>query len=54
MGFFDGIKAIFDTKRWYTEPLLYEYFHYEIKGTDNPEGFKYSVTTNIRKIQKFL
>lgn len=50
MGFLDGMKAIFDTKRWYTEPRLYEYFHYEILGTDNPEGFKYSVTTNIRKL----
>ena len=50
MGFFDGMKAILDPKRWYTEPRLYEYFHYEIIGIDNPEGFKYSVTTNIRKV----
>ena len=50
MGFFDSMKAILDTRRWYTEPRLYQYFQYEIYGTTNPEGFKDKVTTNIREI----
>lgn len=49
MGFFDGMKALFDTKRWYTPENLYEYFRYEIYGTTNQDTFKYQVTTNIRK-----
>ena len=49
MGFFDGMKAIFDLKRWYTPENLYEYFRYEIYGTTNQDTFKYNVTTNIRK-----
>lgn len=50
MGFFDGMKAILDPKRWYTPENLYEYFRYEIYGTTNQDTFKYKVTTNIRKI----
>ena len=50
MGLFDGMKALFDTKRWYTPENLYEYFRYEIYGSTNQDTFKYRVTTNIRKI----
>lgn len=50
MGFFDNLKAICDTRRWYTEDRLYQYFAYEIYGRTNPDGFKDKVTTNIREL----
>lgn len=52
MGFFDSLKAICDTRRWYTQDNLYNYFACEITGHTDPHNYKDSITTNIRKILK--
>lgn len=50
MGFFDGLKALLDTKKWYTEDNLKIYFKHEIDGTYNTYIGKNAVTTNISKV----
>lgn len=50
MGFFDDMKALFDTKKTYDEEDLKIYFKHEIDGTCNIYIDKEKITTNISEI----